>query len=117
MTWPGLKNVLRGIVPQPASMEPEKPTYEQMKEVIDLAEMFDTLQRLPVWEKVLHRMAAAMNRELVEAANKKYDREARMMHVDMYHAKREILDDLQGWMEATQMERTRIMGEFKEKQS
>ena len=115
MTWPGLKATLRGMMPRPTAPEPEKPTYEQMKEVIDLAEMFDALQRLPVWEKVLSRMAFAMNAELVEAANKKYDREARMMHVDMYHAKREILDDLQGWMEATQMERDRIMVEFKEK--
>jgi len=115
VTWPGLKTVLRGMMPEPRPMEADKPTYEQMKEVIDLAEMFDALQHLPVWQKVLERMAATMNHELVEAANKKYDREARMMHVDMYHAKREVLDDLQGWMEATQNERTRIMSEFKER--
>ena len=82
--------MLRGMMPEHRPMEADKPTYEQMKEVIDLAEMFDALQHLPVWQKVLERMAATMNHELVEAANKKYDREARMMHVDMYHAKREI---------------------------
>lgn len=113
---PKIKEAFRKMFPRMQPPEPEKPTYEQMKEIIDLAEMFDRLQQLPVWEKVLSRVALAMNAELVEAANKKYDREARMMHADMYHAKREILDDLQGWMEATQRERDRITQEFKERQ-
>ena len=111
MSW--VKDVVRGVLPRAKPPEPEKPTWEQMKEVVDLAEEFDRLQALPVWEKVLSRLALGMNAELLEAANKKYDRVLRMMHCDMYHAKREALDDLQGWIEATQRERDRIIEDFR----
>jgi hypothetical protein len=111
MSW--IKDTVRGLMPKPQPPAPEKATWEQMKDVVDQAEEFDRLQALPVWEKILGRLALGMNAELVEASNKKYDRELRMMHCDMYHAKREALDDLQGWIEATQRERDRIIEEFK----
>lgn len=99
---------------RPARQEPEKPTYEQMREQIELAEMFDHLQRLPVWEAIIRRLGAEVNSELVEAAKYKYEPTRQSAHTIRWDAKRELLDGLLGWMESVQAERERIIEDFKE---
>jgi hypothetical protein len=116
MIFPGLKDTIRGLIPRPKQPEPEKPTYEQMKEVIDLAEMFDALQRLPVWERILRFLGAEVNSALIEQSKCLFDAEqGRVRHL-IWNSKRGLLDDMLGWIEATQAERDRIMVEFKERQ-
>ena len=64
-----LKDIWTRLRPKP---EPEKPTYEQMKEQIDLAEQFDRLQGLPVWETIIRRVGLQVQAELNEATKYKY---------------------------------------------
>jgi hypothetical protein len=102
---------IRGkAVPPP---EPERSTPEQMKEVIDLAEEFDRLQGLPVWEKVVRQMASEVQAEIVEATKYRYEPVRQTAHTVRWDAKREMLDNILGWIEQTQNERTRIIDEFK----
>lgn len=111
-----LKETIRGLLPRVKPPEPEKPTYEQMKEVIDLAEMFDKLQHLPVWEKILRFLGAEVNSALLDQSKCIFDAEqGRIRHL-IWNSKRGLLDDMLGWIESTQMERDRIMGEFKERE-
>lgn len=84
-----------------------------MKDVIDLAEEFDRLQALPVWEKVVKQMAIEVQTELVEATKYRYEPVRQTAHTVRWDAKRELLDNVLGWIEATQTERTRIIDEFK----
>lgn len=85
-----------------------------MKDVIDQAEEFDRLQAQPVWEKVLRRMGNEVNGELVEATKYKYEPVRQTAHTVRWDAKRELLDNLLGWMESMQRERDRILEDFKE---
>src|SRR5258708_4626799 len=116
MNWSGFKGMVRGLLDRPQQQQPaqEIPTFEQMKEVIDLAEEFDKVQGLPVWEKILRRMGTEVNAELVEATRFKYEPNRQVAHTVRWDGKRELLDNLLGWMEATQRERNRILDEFKE---
>jgi len=95
---------------QPAP-EDTRSTVDQMKEVTDLAAEFDRLQRMPVWEQILKRLGAEVNGELVEATKFKYDPARQVTHTVRWDAKRELLDGLLGWMDATQRERDRIKEE------
>lgn len=113
-----LKEVLRGMMPRVKPPVPdERSTYDQMKEVIDLAEEFDKLQVMPIWEKILRRMGADVNSELLEAARFKYEPVRQTTHTVRWDAKRELLDDVLAWIEATQRERDRIIQDFKELRS
>ena len=60
-----LKTVLAGL--KRKKVEPEKPTLEQLKDQIELAEQFDKLQGLPIWQKILEHMALEVNGELTES--------------------------------------------------
>lgn len=112
----GLKETIRGLLPRAKQPEPEKPTFEQMKEVIDLAEMFDRLQMLPVWEKVLRFLGSEVNSALLEQSKCLFDADqGRTRHL-IWNSKRDLLDSMLGWIEATQAERDRIIDEFKEMQ-
>lgn len=91
----------------------ERPTYEQMREQIELAERFDKLQGLPVWESIVKRMGGNVNGELAEAAKFRYEPVRQTAHVVRWDAKRELLDDLLGWMDGVQSERDRIIDEFR----
>jgi hypothetical protein len=116
MMSPGLKETLRGMIGRAKPPEPEKPTYEQMKDVIDLAEMFDKLQGTPVWEKILRFLGSEVNSALLDQSKCLFDAEqGRVRHL-IWNSKRGLLDDMLGWIESTQRERDRIMGEFKENQ-
>lgn len=111
-----LKETLRGMIrPRAPQPEPEKPTFEQMKEVIDLADEFDRLQAFPVWEKILRRLGTEVNGELVEATKFKYEPQRQSVHTIRWDAKREFLDNTLGWIEATQRERDRIIEEYRER--
>lgn len=109
-----LKQYMRSMLPRPKPPGPEKPTAEQMKEVIDLAEEFDRLQALPVWEKIVVRAGTEVNAELIEATKYKYEPVRQTTHTVRWDAKRELLDNMLAWMEATQRERQRIIDEFKD---
>lgn len=111
-----LKDVFRRLIPKLRAdvPQPEQTTPEQMKAVIDLAEEFDKLQNLPVWEKILRQMGAEVQGELIEATKFKYEPVRQVAHTTRWDAKRELLDNVLGWMEATQNERTRIINDFKE---
>jgi hypothetical protein len=98
---------------QPKQSQAERSTPEQMKDVIDLAEEFDRLQGLPVWEKVLKQMAIEVQAELVEATKYRYEPVRQMAHTVRWDAKRELLDNVLAWIDATQTERLRIIEEFK----
>lgn len=89
----------------------ESSVEEQVSEVIKKAEWFDRLTAEPGWEEIVRHMASEVNGELLEAAGKKYDREGRLMHCDMWHAKRELLDSAIAYIESMQRERDRIIGE------
>jgi hypothetical protein len=84
---------------------------DQYREVSSLASQFEQLQRMPGWEKLLKFLVNEVNGELLEAANKKYDREGRLMHCDMWHAKREFLDAAIAYMDSTIAERDRLVKE------
>lgn len=109
-----LKAYLRGLTRQKPP-EPELPTFEQMKAVIDLADEFDRLQAIPVWEKILRRLGEEVNGELIESTKYRYEPERQRVHVIRWDAKREQLDNTLGWIEATQRERDRIIEEYREK--
>lgn len=94
--------------------EPEKSLIEQLKEQIDLAEQFDTLQALPGWEKVLRFMGAQVNSTLAEATQAEYDPAKQAIFVNQWNAKRELLDKTIAYMESAQNERDRIVEEYKE---
>ncbi len=96
--------------------EPEKPLLEQLKEQIDLAEEFDTLQSLSGWEKVARFMAAEVNATLVEATRAELDPARQAILVNQWNAKRQLLDKTIGYMESAQNERDRIVDEYKEMQ-
>lgn len=111
-----VKEVIRSMFPRvkPPDMETEKPTLEQMKDVIELAGEFDKLQALPVWEKILRFMGREVNMALLAQAKCEFDPEqGRVRHL-IWNSKRGLLDDLQAWIESTQNERDRIGKEFKE---
>ena len=111
-----MKEALRGLFPRAAAPEPEKPTYEQMKEVIELAEMFDKLQQQAVWERILRFLGAQVNTALLDQSKCLFDAEqGRVRHL-IWNSKRGLLDDMLAWIESTQAERDRIMGEYKEVQ-
>jgi hypothetical protein len=110
-----LKEAYRSIFPAvKAPAVEEKPTLEQMKEVIDLADEFDKLQHLPVWEKILKHLGAEVNSELIEATKFRYEPVRQTAHTVRWDAKRELLDGMLGWIESTQNERERIIEEFRE---
>ncbi len=111
-----LKDAWRRIFPKlrPDVPQSEQPTAEQMKEVIDLAEEFDKLQGFPVWEKIVRQMGLEVQGELIEATKFKYEPVRQVTHTTRWDAKRELLDNLLGWIDSTQAERDRIIQEFKE---
>jgi len=94
--------------------EQDEPTIEQIRKVIELAEQFDKLQAMPGWEKALRRMAENINSELASVTSYKYEPERQRIGVVRWDAKRELLDDMQGYIEAQQRERDRIAEEAKE---
>lgn len=98
---------------KPRTPDPERSTPEQMKEVIDLAEEFDRLQGLPIWERILRQMAMEVQAELIEATKFKYEPNRQTAHTVRWDAKRELLDNLIHWIDSTQNERQRIVDEFK----
>lgn len=106
--WSRIRERLKPRVPQD-----EKSTPEQMKEVIDLAEEFDRLQGLPVWERLVRQMGMEVQAELIEATKYKYEPERQRTHTMRWDAKRELLDNVLGWIDSTQNERTRIIEDFK----
>jgi hypothetical protein len=96
--------------------EAEKPTLEQLKDQIELAEQFDKLQNLPIWQKLLERMALEVNGELTESTKYIYDPVRQTAHVVRWCAKRELLDNTLGWIDGVQLERDRIVAEFTKEQ-
>lgn len=98
----------------PRTPQPERSTPEQMKEVIELAESFDRLQAMPIWETIVRQMGLEVQTELIEATKYKYEPTRAQVHTVRWDSKRELLDNLLGWIEATQNERTRIINEFKQ---
>jgi hypothetical protein len=111
-----LKAYLRQLVSRtkPQADQAQTTTVEQMKEVVDLASEFDRLQGLPVWEKIIVHMGTVVQGELVEATKYRYEPTRQVTHTVRWDAKRELLDNVLGWIEATQRERDRIIAEFKE---
>lgn len=97
-------------------LEPEKPLLEQLKEQIDLAQEFDTLQSLPAWEKILRYVGAEVNSELMDATRNKLDPKIQAVYVTRWDAKREIVDKMLGYIESAQRERDRIVEEYREAQ-
>jgi hypothetical protein len=97
---------------KPRQPEPERPTLEQLKEQIELAEQFDKLQNLPIWQKLLEHMALEVNGELTESTKYIYDPVRQTAHVVRWCAKRELLDNTLGWIDGVQAERDRIVAEF-----
>jgi hypothetical protein len=109
-----LKDVFRRLIPRAKPPLPDdRPTVEQMRDVIDLADMFDKLQALAVWEKIVRQMGMEVNAELIEATKYKYEPVRQTAHTTRWDAKRELLDNLLGWIESTQAERARIIEDFK----
>lgn len=109
-----LKEVFRRLIPRaPVPVEDNRPTVEQMRDVIDLADLFDKLQALPVWEKIVRQMGIEVQAELIEATKFKYEPVRQVSHVTRWDAKRELLDNVLGWIDSTQAERNRIIEEFK----
>jgi|SRR5215831_20191420 len=106
-----LKELYYALTRSRPSPPDNRSTAEQMREVIELAEQFDRLQQLPVWETILKHLAAEVNGELVEATKYRYEPARQVTHTVRWDAKRELLDGLLGWMEATQRERNRIKEE------
>src|SRR5271169_1951168 len=94
--------------------EPEKSLIEQLKEQIDLAQEFDTLQALPGWEKVAKFMAQEVHATLLEATRMEFDPAKQAIFVNKWNAKRELLDKAISFMESAQRERDRIIEEYKE---
>src|SRR5262249_214810 len=99
VNWQAVRGAIRGLIERPPTQpEPPVSTYEQMKEVIDLADEFDKLQHLPIWEKLLRRLGTEVNAELVEATRFKYEPNRQVAHTMRWDAKRELLDNLLAWM-------------------
>lgn len=92
----------------------DKETLEQLKEVIDLADQFDRLQALPIWEKVIRHLGEHVQAALLEQSKHIYNPEMGRICHTIWNAKREAVDDLLGWIDATQRERDRIVEEYKE---
>jgi hypothetical protein len=114
-----IKEFLRWIRPQQAEVAEQteeqikQKNLEQEKEILELAVFFDRLTNEPGWEKALLYMAKDVNNQLYEATNKKYEREIRLMLCDMWQAKRELLDGLQGYIDSILKSRDDILGQVK----
>lgn len=91
--------------------EPEQPTLEQIRQVIEQAEKFDKLQAMPGWEDILKFLAAEVNGTLTEAAGMKRKPILQKTFVVRWDAKRELLDNMLGWIDQQQAERDRIVEE------
>jgi len=112
-----LASVLAGMKKRLRKPEPEQPTLEQLKQVIEQAERFDKLQALPVWEDILRFLLGQINTAAEEQAKCIYDPEqGRIRHL-IWNSKRQIVDDMQGWIESTQVERDRIIEMFNSKEN
>jgi len=105
---------VRWRLPKPEQRN-EKSTVDQMKEVIELAEGFDRLQALPVWEQIVLHLGKSVTAELMDATKFKFEPARAQVHTIRWDAKREVVDDLLGWIEATQNERARLIEEFSRK--
>jgi len=94
--------------------EQETSTFEQQKEVIEAADEFDSSVFLPGYLRLMKYMAEEVNGTLAEAT--KYEANQRRMtwEVVRWNAKRQLLDNVQGMIEATLRERDRIVAEYKE---
>lgn len=105
------QNVLNRFRKKP---EPEKSVLEQQKEIIDLAEQFDRLTSFPAWLKALRFMGEEVNSMLIEATKLESTPDLMMYEVIRWNAKRQILDNLQGYINSTLAERDRIVEEIRE---
>ena len=94
--------------------QPDQSIFEQQREVIERAEKFDRLTALPVWVEVLQFMAEDVNGTLAESTKHKADPANMMWGVVRWDAKRELLDQLQAWIDSTLRERDRIVQEIRE---
>ena len=89
-------------------------TLEQQKEVIDRAERFDRLQAHPGWEEAVRHMGEYVQSAVFEQASCLDNAEkGRNWHL-IWTGRRQVLDELLGWMESTQRERDRIVEEIKQ---
>lgn len=110
-----LESILERFKKKPAPPV-EKSVFEQQKEIIDEAEEFDRLAALPAWSKALRRLAARVNNSIIEATEHKEDPAKMMWMVVRWDAQREMLDDLQAYINSIINERDRIVAEIKERQ-
>jgi hypothetical protein len=108
-----LHNLLR-TMHLPTSNSNKQTVLEQQKEVIDRAERFDRLQAFPGWEEAIRHMGEYVQDAVREQADCMDNAEkGRNWHL-IWTGRRQVLDNLLGWMESTQGERDRIVEEMKE---
>src|SRR5215472_96047 len=94
--------------------EPETSTFEQQKEVIEAADEFDRLMSLPGYLRLMKYMAEEVNGTLADATKHESNQRRMTWEVVRWNAKRQLLDNVQGMIEATLRERDRIVAEYKE---
>lgn len=115
-----IKDFLRWIRPQQQEIAEQteeqvrQKNAEQEKEILELAALFDRLTKEPGWEKALLFMAKDVNNQLYEATNKKYERDHRLMLCDMWQAKRELLDGVQGYIDSILKSRDDILSQIRQ---
>lgn len=101
--------------PTTTNTAPE-PDIEQMKKAIDTAMEFDKIVVMPGWEKAMKYCVAQVNSEIAEATKYKYEPTRQSVHVVRWDAKRELLDGLMGYIEASQRERDNLIEMMKVKE-
>lgn len=109
-----IKTLLRSLLPQKPEAPAEKQSLEEQKEILELAVLYDRLVKEPGWEKALKVAAQEVNSEIVEATRMKYEPDRQRVHVIRWDAKRELLDNLTGYIEGILKSRDEILSQHLE---
>lgn len=81
--------------------------------MIEQAERFDQLVRMPGWEDVLRFMANAVQVEIATATQHQYEAEVCRVLCMRWNAKRELLDSTIGYIEGQQRARDEIVAQYR----
>jgi len=94
----------------------EKPTVQQMQELIEEAEDYDRLTNMKGWARIVQSMVEEINGEIAKATAQKMCPDIMVVYVQYWNAKRELLDNALGRIADIRKQRDEIVEQFKTKE-
>jgi len=91
----------------------QRSSEEDMKQVIDLAAVFDDIVKRPGYEKLMEFFAKEVNTEITDATMYKFEPARQQVHVIRWDAKRELLDAALAYVSSIQRSRDEIVEQVK----